>query len=395
MKRLLEVAAKSTRRVLGLMSGTSADGVDAALVEITGSGPELSWKLLAFEHRPYPEELRDELFAMFDTGRGHLSEVIALDNRISREFAAAGTEALQRAGLEAGKIDLVGSHGQTLWHAPPRVAGPERAGSWQAGSAAALAEALGAPVVYDFHSRDISVGGEGAPLVPYADFLLLRDEKLGRLILNIGGTADVAYLPPAADIGAILAFDTGPGNMVIDETVRALTGGTRNFDPEGRMASEGRVSKQLLEQLLRHPFFRRQPPRSTGREEFGSRYATTILGKGRHLGLDNNDILATVTALTARTIGDAIKEHVLSAGELDEVIASGGGVHNTTLMTLLAGELPSGLPLRTSDEFGLPIDAKEAIAHAVLANETLAGREANLPGATGAARQVLLGSIIP
>jgi len=395
MKRLLEVASRETRRVLGLMSGTSADGADAALVELRGSGGDLSWELLSFEHRPYPEDLREELFAIFDAARGDLAGIIALENRITREFAAAGLDALTRAGLKPGEIDLVGSHGQTLWHAPPRVAGPERAGSWQAGSAPALAEALGAPVVFDFHSRDISVGGEGAPLVPYADFLLLGREGTGRLMLNIGGTADLACLPPAAEAGAILAFDTGPGNMVIDETVRALTGGKRNYDPEGRMASEGKVSRDLLEQLLRHPFFRRQPPRSTGREEFGSRYATTVLGKGRHLGLDNSDILATVTALTARTIGDAIKEFVPMARELGEIIASGGGVHNATLMKALAAELPSGLTLRTSDEFGLPVDAKEAIAHAVLANETLSGRPANLPGATGAARQVLLGSIVP
>jgi len=395
MKRLIEVAGKAVRRVLGLMSGTSADGVDAALVEISGSGPELEWKLLAFEHRPYPDDLREELFAIFDSGRGVLSEIIALDNRITREFASAGLAALKGAGLAPGELDLVGSHGQTLWHAPPRVAGPERAGSWQACSAAILAETLGAPVVYDFHSRDIALGGEGAPLVPYADFLLLRDEKLGRLMLNIGGTADVAYLPPAAALEDILAFDTGPGNMVIDETVRALTSGARTYDPEGRMASEGRVSDRLLDELLRGPFFRRPPPRSTGREEFGSRFATTVLGKGRHMGLESSDILATVTALTARSIGDAVKEFVLPRGALDEVIASGGGLHNTLLMEMLKAELPKSVALRPSSDFGLPVDAKESIAHAVLANETVSGRPANLPGATGAARPVLLGSVVP
>jgi anhydro-N-acetylmuramic acid kinase len=395
MKRLIEAAAKNVRCVLGLMSGTSADGADAALVEIEGSGPELSWKLLAFEHRPYPEDLRERLMELFHEGRGELAGIIALSNRITREFASAGLEALDRAGLKPGEIDLVGSHGQTLWHAPPRVAGPERAGSWQAGGAAMLAEALGAPVVHDFHSRDIAVGGEGAPLVPYADYLLLRDGKLGRLALNIGGTADVAYLPPGSGPEAILAFDTGPGNMVIDEIVRALTGGARSYDPEGRMAREGRTSSRLLEELLRHPFFRRQPPRSTGREEFGSRFATTVLGKGRHLGLEGPDILATVTELTARTICESIKEFVLPRGSLDQVIGSGGGLHNARLVELIVEGLPQGAELKPSDEFGLPVDAKEAIAHAVLANETICGRPANLPGATGAARPVILGSIVP
>jgi anhydro-N-acetylmuramic acid kinase len=395
MKRLLELAAKDVRSVLGLMSGTSADGVDAALVEIRGSGPELEWKLLAFAHRPYPDELREELLALFDSARGRLADLVALDNRITREFAAAGLAALQEAGRAPGGIDLVGSHGQTLWHAPPRVAGPERAGSWQAGRGAMLAEALGAPVVHDFHSRDISVGGEGAPLVPYADYLMLADRKLGRLALNLGGTADVAYLPPAAGPEDVLAFDTGPGNMVIDETVRALTGGRRHYDPEGRMSREGRVSGGLLEELARHPFFRRQPPRSTGREEFGSRFATTVLGKGRHMGLSGEDILATVTALTARTVAEAIKQFVAPRGPIDEVIVSGGGVHNARIMELLAAELPAGAKLRLSDEFGLPVDAKEAIAHAILANETVSGRPGNLPGATGAGRPVVLGSIVP
>ncbi len=395
MKRLLELAAKDVRKVLGMMSGTSADGVDAAVVEIHGSGPGLRWALLAFEHRPYSDELRDELLALFDSGRSGLGEIIALDNRITAEFAAAGLAAIQGAGLKPGELDLVGSHGQTLWHAPPRVAGPERAGSWQAGRAALLAEALGAPVVHDFHSRDIAVGGEGAPLVPFADHLLLADEKLGRLALNLGGTADVAYLPPGKGPEDILAFDTGPGNMVIDETVRALTGGKRHYDPEGRMSREGRISRDLLDELLRHPFFRRQPPRATGREEFGSRFATNVLGRGRRLGLSGPDILATVTALTARSIGDAVKQFVLPRGPLHEVVVSGGGLRNGRLMELVTEQLPKGVSALPSDEFGLPADAKEAIAHAVLANETISGRPANLPGATGAARPVILGSIVP
>jgi len=395
MKRLIELAAKDVRRVLGLMSGTSADGVDAALVEVHGSGPELRWAMLAFEHRPYPADLRGKLLEIFDAAKAALADLVELEARITGEFAAAGLEALKHAGLAPGGIDLVGSHGQTLWHAPPRVVGREKAGSWQAGCGALLAEALGAPVVYDFHSRDMAAGGEGAPLVPYADWLMLTDEKVGRLALNLGGTADVTYLPPAAGPGDVLAFDTGPGNMVIDEAVRALTGGERGFDPEGRMASEGRVSGELLDELLRHPFFRRQPPRSTGREEFGSRFATTVLGKGRRLGLAESDILATVTALTARTIGDAVKAFVLPRGPLHEVVASGGGVRNKLLMELVTHELPEGTSLLPSDEFGLPSDAKEAIAHAVLANETVSGRPANLPGATGAERAVLLGSIVP
>lgn len=395
MKRLIELAAKDVRRVLGLMSGTSADGVDAALVEIHGSGPELRWALLAFEHRPYPAELREELLGLFHAAKAALADLVELEARITAEFTAAGLGALERAGLAPGGADLVGSHGQTLWHAPPRVVGREKAGSWQAGCGALLAETLGAPVVYDFHSRDMAAGGEGAPLVPYADWLMLTDQKVGRVVLNLGGTADVAYLPPAAKPEDVLAFDTGPGNMVIDEAVRALTGGEHGFDPEGRMASEGRVSGELLDELLRHPFFRRPPPRSTGREEFGSRFAITVLGKGRHRGMSDADILATVTALTARTVGGAIKEFVLPKGPLHEVIASGGGVRNKLLMDMIAEELPAGTPLLPSDEFGLPADAKEAIAHAVLANETISGRPANLPGATGASHPVILGSIVP
>ena len=393
MKRLIDLASKEPRLVLGMISGTSADGTDAALLEVAGSAREMRWALLAFKHRPYPEDLRAELFNVFDSGRGKLVDLVALETRITLEFAETGLEAMKSAGRQS--IDLVGSHGQTLWHAPPRVVGAGRAGSWQAGRGALLAEKLNAPVVSDFHARDIAVGGEGAPLVPYIDWLLLTDKRLGRLALNLGGTADVAYLPPGAGPDDVVAFDVGPGNMVIDETVRALTGGERGYDPEGRQAAEGKVSDELLAGLLRHPFFRRQPPRSTGREEFGSRYAVKMLGKARRLGLSENDMVATITALTARTIGDAIKEFVLPHGPVDEVIASGGGVHNRRLMELIAGELPKDASFLKSDEFGLPADAKEAIAFAVLANETVSGRPANLPRATGAERPVILGSITP
>jgi anhydro-N-acetylmuramic acid kinase len=224
---------------------------------------------------------------------------------------------------------------------------------------------------------------------------MLTDPAIGRLTLNLGGTANVAYLPPGGAPGSVLAFDTGPGNMVIDELVRMASGGIRHFDENGHMASAGRVRPDLLDDMLRHPFFRRHPPRATGRQEFGARFATALLGHARHLGLDMPDTIASATALTARSIGEAVHQFVQPCGPLQEIVVSGGGVFNNTLMKMLAAELPRGTTLRRSDEFGLPAQAKEAIAHAVLANEAVAGNPTSLPGATGARHPVLLGSIVP
>jgi anhydro-N-acetylmuramic acid kinase len=395
MLRLLDLARKDPRRVLGLTSGTSVDGVDAALVEIAGTGKELRWALRAFVQQPYPEELRADIFELFDTGQAKLSELIGLEARIGAEFAEAALAALRRSGLSPGELDLVGSHGQTIWHRPPSVAGPELAGTWQAGSAAVLAERLGVPVVHDFRARDVAAGGEGAPLASYVNWLMLTDEKVGRLALGLGGIASLTYLPPAAPPEKVLAFHAGPANMVIDETVRALTAGRLHFDAGGRMAAAGHVSAGLLQDLMRHPFFRRRPPRSTGRDEFGSRFAVNVLGKARRLGLSAEDLVATVTALSAQAIGDAIKEFVLPAGPLDEVVVSGGGAHNAELVEHIRRQMPPNTSVLLSDEFGLPADAKEALCVAVLANETVCGHPNNLPSATGARHPVILGSIVP
>ncbi|HOX08021.1 MAG TPA: anhydro-N-acetylmuramic acid kinase [Planctomycetota bacterium] len=393
--RLVELAGKDPRRVLGLTSGTSVDGVDAALVEIAGCGRGLRWALRAFVQRPYPEDLRADIFELFETGQARLSALVELEARVGAEFAEAGLAAVRRAGLSAGELDLAGSNGQTIWHSPPSVVGPELAGTWQAGSAAILAERLGAPVVHDFRARDIAAGGEGAPLAPYVNWLMLTDEKVGRLVLSLGGIASLTYLPPAAAPEQVLAFHAGPASMVVDEAVRALTGGREHYDAGGRMAAAGRVSPELLQDLMRHPFFRRRPPRSTGRHEFGARFAVNALGKARRLGLSGEDLVATVTALSAQAIGDAVREHVLPAGPVDEVVVSGGGAHNAALVEMIRRGMPRGASVQLSNEFGLPVDAKEALCVAVLANETLCGHPNNLPSATGARHPVIMGSIVP
>lgn len=395
MKRLLDLSAKDPRRVLGLTSGSSADGVDAALLEIAGSGREARWALRIFHQRSYPPELRDELLEIFDAGRARLEDLVALETRLGEEFAAAGVEALEKVGFKPGQLDLVGTGGQALWHSPPSQVGRERAGTWQAGNPMILAERLLAPVVHDFRSRDIAVGGEGAPLGTCINCMLLSDEKVGRLVLGLGGVASLTYLPPAAPPERTLAFHAGPANLVLDEIVRATSGGERQFDPGGTMAAAGTVSRQLLEELIGHPFFRRPPPRSTGRGEFGSRYAVALLGKARRLGLSEADLLATTAALAARAVGDAVKEHILPLGPVDEVVAHGGGVRNATLMEMIRRALPRDAEVLPSDHFGLPAEAKEAMTVAFLANETVAGHTGNLPGATGASRAVILGSLVP
>lgn len=396
MSRLQELAARDVLRVLGITSGAAADGVEAVLVELAaGSGRPLRWALRGFQQRPFPPEIEAELRELFESGRGRLADLVALEARLGREFAAAGLEALRHAGTAPGELDLVGCQGLTLWHAPPAVAGPERAGTWQAGCAAMLAELLGAPVVSDFQSRDVAAGGEGGPVTPRAEWLLLADEKVGRLALSLGGLSSLTHLPPDAAGEKVLAFHGGPCCALLDELVRALSEGRRSCDAGGRLAARGAVCRELIEELLSHPFLRRRPPRTTSRAEFGPAYAVTVLGKARRLGLAPEDVLATATELAARAVGEAVREFVLPAGPVDEVVVSGGGVANEALMAALRRALPPGAAVLPSDQFGLPARAKEAVCYAVLAAETVAGRAGNLPGATGAAHPVILGSIVP
>lgn len=393
--------------VIGLMSGTSADGIDGAVVRLEGTPPSLAWEVLGHTHRSFPPELRAEILACFRPDRGSVDRLCRLNFVLGRAFGAAALETAREAGLSMNEVDLIGSHGQTLWHEPP-VAGIGMGSTLQLGEPAVIAEMTGVPVVSNFRTRDMAAGGQGAPLVPLADWLLLSHPTKIRTAQNIGGIANVTFLPPLSitqslsteqesetlelsnSNNGVFAFDTGPGNMLIDEAARLATDGAWNYDRDGVLAARGNVDESLLADWLAEPFFQQSPPRTTGRELFGTQRAAHYWAQASQRGLDPDDIVATLTALTVRSIEHAYRTFLPVFP--DEVIVSGGGARNHTLMTGLAQRLwPAHLT--TSEEYGLGIEAKEAVAFALLAYETWHKRPGNIPAATGASRAVVLGSI--
>lgn len=379
-------------KVIGLMSGTSGDGVDAALVSVRGRGPSLRVTPLAFATYPYPASLRARLLA--SALRGTVAEICHLNVVLGEVFAKAAHRVIRTAGLRAADVDLIGSHGQTLHHLPQPVhergVGQIRS-TFQIGEPAVIAERTGITTVAQFRPRDLAAGGQGAPLTPYVHHLLLRDARRSRLIVNLGGISNVTYLPNSGGIESLLAFDTGPGNMVLDGLVQRLTGGRQAMDRGGRLAARGTVNPQLLAELLAHPFLRRRPPKSTGREEFGETILARVLRAGRQRRIPTADLLATCTLFTALAVASACR---WVNGPVDEVIVGGGGVRNRTLMADLAATFEPA-PVRTFDEVGWDSKAFEAVAFAVLAYQTIHGEAANVPAATGARRPVVLGGIIP
>ena len=384
LARLAALRARPMRRVVGLQSGTSADGVDAALVEIEGAGEATRVRLCAFEKIPYDPDLHERLLDPLHVTAAELCEI---DFRIGETFARAAQAVAARAGLVAGALDLIGSHGQTVAHAP-RSAGGAGA-TLQIGEAAVIAERLGVPVVCDFRVRDVAAGGEGAPLVPLADYYLFRAPRRVRALQNIGGIANVTVVTES--LSGVFAFDTGPGNMALDAVARAASGGAQALDLGGARARAGRIDEALLAELAAAPFLALAPPRSTGREAFGTAWVAPLLP--RYAGrLD--DLLATLTRFTALAIRRSYAAFVEPRVRVDEVLVSGGGVHNDTLMAHL-GELFAPIPVRSTAALGVDPDAKEAIAFAILAHETLFGLPGNVPAATGAAGPRVLGKIVP
>jgi len=376
--------------VVGLMSGTSADGTDAAVVEIQGAPPALRWQVLAHVHVPHPPELRAEIFACFRPETGNVERLCALNFALGRAFANAALQGLAAAGLKPEQVNLIGSHGQTLWHIPSGL----DASTLQLGESAVIAELTGITTVSNFRTRDMAAGGQGAPLVSYVDTLLLSHPTLARAAQNIGGIANVTYLPPLSretGVGAI-AFDTGPGNMLMDYATSRATSGALTFDCDGAFAARGRVDEILLAELMQEPYLRQRPPKTTGRELLGVQFGAQVWDKAKSRGLGDHDIIATLTAFTARSIVQAYRDFLPRMP--DEVIVSGGGALNPTLMGMLRQQL---FPARVFpiDELGLSSEAKEAVAFAVLAYETWHGRPGNLPAATGASHPVVLGTITP
>jgi len=387
------------RLVLGLMSGTSVDAIDVALARIglADGGAGRRVEVVAAGESAFDPALRAAIFAAFPPNTGSIARLAQLDVLIGEAFAAAALALLERAGIAPTEVDLIGSHGQTVYHAPHPADTPGDLPAVpvtvQIGSGAIIAARTGITTVYDFRVADLALGGEGAPLVPYVDYLLLGDgESLA--IQNLGGIGNVTVLRRGGGIAGTFAFDTGPANMLIDALAALVTDGRLAYDADGALAAAGTPVPALLDDALEDPFFARQPPKSTGREEFGLPYAREFHAKGRSLGLGDADLLATATMLTARSIADAYRRFVLPTTALDAVLLCGGGARNPTLRRMLAAEL-APIPIGTVEERGIPIDAKEALAFAMLAYETAHGRPGTLPATTGTSRPAVLGSIAP
>ncbi|HTM49762.1 MAG TPA: anhydro-N-acetylmuramic acid kinase [Bryobacteraceae bacterium] len=357
-------------RVAGVMSGTSLDGVDVAVIDIE----DRSVQTLAFGTTPYTAAMRR---AILDVSDAHTTtaSISRLSFQLGELYARAVIATCRKADLDLGGIHLIGCHGQTIYHESGR-------NTLQIGEAAVLAERTGVPVVSDFRTRDIAAGGKGAPLVPFVDALLFREPSRNRVALNIGGIANVTLLPKK---GPVVAFDTGPGNMVIDALVSRHTGGKRKFDRGGRIAASGRVNDKLLAKLVQDPYYRLRPPKSAGREQYGKDFVRRLLRSGISLP----DLIATATILTAVTIAAAI--HRFAPG-CDDLIVSGGGAHNRQIMGHLSALLPDAA-IATSADYGIHVDAKEAVAFAILASRTWRRRPSNVPSATGARRPVILGKV--
>ena len=376
--------------VAGVMSGTSVDGIDVALVEIEGGGFDHTVKPQAFHSFPYPAEVREAVLAV-SNAETHTSQISQLHFLLGQLYGEAVAETCRLAGVSLAQLELVGCHGQTIYHqpTPSRLAGRDVASTLQIGEPALIAERTGAPVVADFRPADVAAGGQGAPLVPYVDYLLYRDEKRGRVALNIGGIANVTAIPSGGAPEEVLAFDTGPGNIIMDALADRFSEGAKRYDRDGEMAASGTADEGLLARLVTADYFQRPPPKTTGREAFGEEFVAALVGEA----LEPANLMATANAFTAATIADAVDRFLKPKMKIDELIASGGGTRNPELMRRLGDFLP-GIDLRTCDEFGIESDAKEAIAFAVLAYETFHRRPANVPSATGAQHPCILGKLV-
>jgi len=379
------IQKKQARFCVGLMSGSSCDGVDAALVRIKGTGKSVAVKLIAHETFAYAAGLKNRLLDE------HLSikEACRLDFELGERFAEAAGAMMERAREGETPIDFVASHGHTLAHLPPRA--NDRIGTMQIGQAAVIAERCGVPVVSDFRPRDMAAGGQGAPLVPYVDWLLFHRVSHAVSCLNIGGIANFTVV--TKEFRDVQAFDTGPGNMAIDGAMRLLTSGAREIDLDGKTAAKGMIIDEFLHYLLDHPFFGKVPPKSTGRDEFGMQiYLRDALAARSDHSLE--DLVATVTEAVARSIIEAYERFIKPENPSEHIIIGGGGAHNKTLLERLRKGF-EGVQVFTSDQYGIPTDAREAIAFAILGNECIMGTPANVPRATGAERRVILGKITP
>jgi anhydro-N-acetylmuramic acid kinase len=394
MKAFYELLTKDKKQIIGLMSGTSVDGIDAAIVEITGHGLETEVDLIAFETFPFPSGVPHRILALCQPDTGRVDDICEMNFYIGHLFAEAAKHVLEKSGMRANDIDLISSHGQTIHHLPEDANTDGNTSRYpstlQIGEPAVIAHETGIPTIADFRVADMAAGGQGAPLVSYPDYLLFHNTEKTVGLLNIGGISNLTVLPVNGTFDSVCAADTGPGNMCIDAVVSEITAGGEHYDKDGVRAAQGIAHHPLVNEWLEHPFFHLSPPKTTGREMFGHTYAMECLAACREHKLSDNDCIATLTELTVQTIADYIARFITGQNPIDTLYVSGGGVHNQTIMRRLS-ELLANTAVEPVDNSGISADAKEAIAFAILANETLHGNAGNLPSATGASVRKILG----
>ena len=392
LERLMHVATKYSRRIIGLMSGTSLDAIDVAMVRIEKHGLTAKVRLEHFREFPYPPKIRSVVRELFDPKRARIDDICRYDFILGEVFAAAVLRMLKETRVKAESVDLIASAGQTIWHDPELsviqpdvdwIEGPlQTRSTFAIGQSAVIAERTGIITVGDLRVRDVAAGGQGAPLVPYFDWVLLRHKSRGRCIQNIGGIGNVTYIPPKANWDDVIAFDTGPGNMIIDELAWVATNGRQTYDVDGALGEVGKVRHDLLECWMADPYFAKAPPKTTGRELFGAQFANRIIEESPDIDL--HDLIATATALTAESIARAYRDFVHPLGPVHEVMLAGGGAKNPTLVRMIAERMPKQkLKIYKASE------AKEAMAMAMIANDSVVGLVTNVAGATGGRPTVL------
>lgn len=394
MKAFQTLFEKRTKRVIGLMSGTSADGIDAALVEICGHGLSTEINLIAFESFPFDTELRARIFKLFDPETSRVDEICQMNFLLGEKFAESALLLAEKTCISIDSVDLIGCHGQTIHHLPPQTGTPHIPSTLQIGEAAVIAHRTGIPTIEDFRVADVAASGQGAPLVPYVDFLLFRQADRTIALQNVGGISNVTFIPAGASSGDVLGSDTGPGNMLIDAVIEFVTHGEQTYDKSGEFAAQGHANETLLEVWLEDPFLHLAPPKTTGREKYGKQFAKKACEQAHKHGVSPQDLVATVTEFTAQTIYNHYKRFLFPNHSIDEICVSGGGTYNLTLMKRLK-KLFNPIPVLSSDSHGIPSDGKEAVAFAILANEAIHGHQAGLPQVTGAVQPKVLGKFVP
>ena len=395
---LSQYTSKKETLIIGLMSGTSLDGVDATLVRIAKEKDD-TISLLYHYYLPYSPEMREKISLVCRKDTATITDIVDVHFGLPRWYAQAVNTLLEKSGYKAEFIDAISMHGQTVWHSPiptpfPGPDGPfDVTGTLQLGNPSVLKELTHIPVVSDFRSADMAVGGEGAPLAPYSDYMMFGSTEEGRIIQNIGGIGNATVLPAAHGQRDIFAFDTGPGNMIIDELVSLYTDGKQLYDDKGDIAKGGKVDETIIKHFMNDPYYKKNPPKSTGREVYGKDFTQTFLAMctGNHLTLV--DAIATATAFTAETICQSYKDFILPIHSISRVLVCGGGALNLTLLKMIGQRLPEGIAVSTTSAFGIPDQGREAMAFAMIAHQSLLGKSGNLPQVTGARVPVVLGTV--